>query len=54
VIAEVNGEFTVKRLRSHSQGLYLVPANDMYPVRQVHRRDTFSIWAVVKFVIHSF
>lgn len=54
VIAEINGEFTVKRLRSHSQGLYLVPANDIYPIRQVHRRDTFSIWAVVKFVIHSF
>jgi DNA polymerase V len=26
-IAEVNGEFTVKRLKQHRHGLYLVPAN---------------------------
>lgn len=54
VIAEINGEFTVKRLREHSHGLYLVPANDAYPLRKVSRQDSFAVWAVVKFVIHSF
>jgi DNA polymerase V len=54
VIAEVNGEFTVKRLKEHSHGLYLVPANDAYPIRRVERSDTFGIWAVVTHVIHRF
>lgn len=54
VIAEVNGEFTVKRLKQHSHGLYLVPANDAYPIRQVKRTDNFTVWAKVKHVIHSF
>ena len=54
VIAEVNGEFTVKRLKEHTHGLYLVPANDQYPVRQVHAHDTFRVWAIVTFVIHQF
>lgn len=54
VIAEINGEYTVKRLSQHSHGLYLVPANDKYPIRKVTRSDTFSIWAVVTHVIHRF
>ncbi len=53
VIAEVNGEFTIKRLRRHSHGLYLVPANDDYPIRRVERTDSFSVWAVVDYVIHK-
>ncbi len=53
VVAQVNGEFTVKRLKSHSHGLYLVPANDAYPIRRVERRDDFRIWAVVSHVIHK-
>src|SRR4051794_22596439 len=36
VIANINGEATVKRLKSHAHGLYLVPANDDYPIRKVH------------------
>ena len=54
VVAEINGEFTVKRLKRHSHGLYLVPANDAYPVQAVRRQDDFRIWAKVKHVIHSF
>lgn len=54
VVAEINGEHTVKRLSQHSHGLYLVPANDRYPVRKIHRHDTFRVLAVVKSVIHRF
>lgn len=54
VIAEINGEFTVKRLKNHAHGLYLVPANDDYPIREVVRSDTFAVWGVVVFVIHKF
>lgn len=53
VIAQVNGEFTVKRLKHHSHGLYLVPANENYPIRRVDRSDSFKIWAVVSHVIHK-
>lgn len=53
VIAEVNGEFTIKRLKHHSHGLYLVPANEDYPIRRIDRADTFSVWAVVSYVIHK-
>lgn len=53
VIAEVNGEFTLKRLRHHAHGLYLVPANDAYPIRQIKRQDDFAVWGVVKYVIHK-
>lgn len=53
VIAEINGEFTIKRLKHHSHGLYLVPANEDYPIRRVERTDNFSVWAVVSTVIHK-
>ena len=52
VIAEVNGEFTIKRLKQHTHGLYLVPANTDYPIRRVARTDSFEVWAVVSHVIH--
>lgn len=53
VIAQVNGEFTVKRLKRHAHGLYLVPANEDYPLRRVSRQDDFRVWAVVSYVIHK-
>lgn len=52
VIAQINGEFTVKRLKHHTHGLYLVPANENYPIRRVDRTDDFRVWAVVSHVIH--
>lgn len=54
VIAEINGEFTVKRLRTNYHGLYLVPSNDQYPEREIRRDDTFAIWGIVKYAIHRF
>ncbi|QQS31883.1 MAG: LexA family transcriptional regulator [Acidobacteriota bacterium] len=54
VIAEINGEFTVKRLRTNHRGLYLVPSNDQYPECEIRREDTFAVWGIVKFVIHRF
>ena len=54
VVVEINGEYTVKRLSQHSHGLYLVPANDRYPIRKIHRYDQFRVLAIVKSVIHRF
>lgn len=52
VVAEINGEFTIKRLKQRSHGLYLIPANEDYPTRRIEKTDTFSVWAVVSHVIH--
>ena len=54
VVAEINGEYTVKRLKHHAHGLYLVPANDAYPIRKVQRSDTFRVVGRVRFSIHDF
>lgn len=51
VIAEINGEFTIKKLGNGSHGLYLVPANEAYEPRKVRETDSFAVWAVVTHVI---
>lgn len=53
VIAEVNGEYTIKRLKHHAHGLYLVPANEDYPIRRIERTDAFRVWGRVHYVIHK-
>jgi len=52
VVAEVNGEFTLKKLEDQHRGLRLVPGNDAYESREITPADTFTIWAVVDYVIH--
>lgn len=52
VVAEVNGEFTLKKIERRHHGLYLVPGNDAYEPRRIKATDTFAIWAVVDYVIH--
>lgn len=53
VVAEINGEFTVKTLRKQDRGLYLVPNNGEYQTVKVGRRDMFAVWGIVDFVIRS-
>ncbi len=53
VVAEINGEFTVKEYKQERQKLYLVPANPNYKKRQVNKKDTFNIWGVVTFVLQK-
>ena len=47
VIAELNGELTVKRLKHDHGQTFLVPANDAYSPIMVSPDDEFSIWGVV-------
>lgn len=52
VIAEINNEFTVKRLQKKIDNkrkiiLYLVPANPNYKPLQVQKEDDFAIWGIV-------
>lgn len=55
VIAEINNEFTVKRLQRKIEKrktvLYLVPANPNYEPRQIRTKDDFAIWGVVTHII---
>ena len=52
VIAAVDGELTVKRLRCQDGRLFLVPENPAYPSLEVHPETSFEIWGVVTFIIH--
>lgn len=53
VIAVLNGELTVKRLRKTGDHLYLMPENDDFTAIEVTEAMDFQIWGVVTHVIHN-
>jgi DNA polymerase V len=53
IIAVLNGEMTVKRLKSNKNSLFLCAENDRYADIKVTQEDDFSTWGVVTNVIHS-
>jgi DNA polymerase V len=53
VIAVLNGELTVKRIRRRGDRLVLQAENDHYPEIEVTPETSFEIWGVVRHVIHS-
>ena len=52
VIAVLDGEMTVKRLRIRSGKYTLEPENDNYPVQEITKDSEFEVWGVVTNVIH--
>jgi DNA polymerase V len=52
VIAVVNGEFLVKRLRTEGKKIWLQAENDRYPPIVIDEFTAFQIWGVVTAVIH--
>jgi len=52
VIAVINGEMTVKRIRKSKGKLYLMPENDAFKPIEVTEDSDFQIWGVVTSVIH--
>ena len=52
VVAMVDGEFMVKRLRIHKHTLYLISENSQYAPIEVHDQD-LMIWGVVTFNVHQ-
>ena len=53
VIAVVNGELLVKRLRLEGTQIYLVAEHPDYPELAITEAMEFQIWGVVTNVIHS-
>lgn len=53
VIAEINGEFTVKEFQRQPAGLYLVPANVNLLPQKIRHKDYFKVWGVVTHVLHK-
>jgi len=53
VIAAVDGELTVKRIRVGPGKVRLEPENEEYPVRQIDEQTEFEVWGVVTGVIRK-
>jgi len=53
VIAVLNGELTVKRIRRRGARIFLCPENPRYAVREVTPDTAFEVWGVVVHVIHT-
>jgi DNA polymerase V len=53
VIAVLNGELTVKRIRQEDTQVWLIPENPDFPTIEVQEGMDFTIWGVVTTVIHS-
>lgn len=53
VIAHINGEFTVKRIRKDNDNLFLMPESDLFKPLKITDEMDFELWGVVTFVIHQ-
>ncbi|VFQ47230.1 LexA family protein [Desulfoluna butyratoxydans] len=53
IIAIVNGELTVKRLRLKDGRAFLVAENEGYPPIEITGHMEFAVWGVVTYVVHS-
>jgi len=54
VIAIVNGELTVKRIKKNNEKLYLMPENSDFDTIEITPETQFEVWGVVIHSIHSF
>jgi DNA polymerase V len=54
VVAVVNGELTVKRLRAEAGRIWLAPENPAYPLLEIREGMELVIWGVVAHAEHSF
>nr|CRH05604.1 putative LexA repressor [Candidatus Magnetococcus massalia] len=54
VIAVLNGELTVKRLKKRDGQVYLMPENPHYPPIEISEEAEMVIWGIVTSVVHFF
>jgi DNA polymerase V len=53
VIAAVNGELTVKRIRIRKKKVYLEAENVNFPTQEISNETDFQVWGVVTNVVHA-
>jgi DNA polymerase V len=53
VIAVINGEFTVKRLRIENGSIQLEADNPGYPPIRIQNDWDFQVWGIVTYIIHQ-
>jgi DNA polymerase V len=53
IIAAINGEFTVKRLRINKDKISLEAANKSFLPIEINPEADFEIWGVVTYIIHK-
>ena len=53
VIANIDGELTVKRIRIRKGKITLEPENTDFPTQQINPGSEFEVWGVVTNVVHS-
>ena len=53
VIAVIDGELTVKRIRIRRKKIYLEPENENYSTQEISEDSDFQVWGVVTNVVHS-
>lgn len=52
VIANVNGDLTVKRIRQIKDKLFLAAENPDFDPIEINEEEGFTIWGVVTYVLH--
>ena len=53
VIAVINGELTVKRIRTGKNKVLLEPESENYRAQEITKGTEFEVWGVVTGVIHE-
>lgn len=53
IVAILNGEFTIKRMKKRSGKVFLCAENPNYPTVEIKDGIDFEVWGVVVHVIHS-
>ncbi len=53
VIAVMNGEMTLKRIRIRKQRVWLEAENEDYAPLPISKEMDFQVWGVVKHVVHA-
>tara|TARA_Y100001970_G_scaffold163819_1_gene200215 strand:+ start:308 stop:742 length:435 start_codon:yes stop_codon:yes gene_type:complete len=54
VVAVIDGDFTVKKIKKDSGNLYLIPQNKKYKPILLENNMDFQIWGIVTHTIHHF
>ena len=53
VIAVLNGELTVKRLKMEGESVFLIAENPKFPEIAITPETDFRVWGVVTYVVHK-